>query len=98
MRSSPGSVTTSCWYPQPADLEPARVGRDGTLALALERRGGGSAPGRCRDARPLPVLGPLGLDGPPPGVSVVHPTGGLGGRGRAALDGPPRAGPRARAS
>ena len=86
MRSSPGSATTSCWYPHPADLEPARVGRDGTLALTLERRAGTTVLGRCRYALPLQVLAPLALGGPAAVVSVLNPTGGLVGGDRLAID------------
>src|SRR3989442_6968684 len=77
MRSSRGSATTSCWRPHPADPEPGRVGRDGTLALALERRDGATVLGACRDRLPLQVLSPMALDDPPPVGSVLNPTGGL---------------------
>src|SRR5439155_13433894 len=86
MRSSLGSGTTSCWRPYPADPEPARVGRDGTLALALERRGGATVLGPCRYTLPLQVLSPLALDGPAAVVSVLNPTGGLVGGDRLAID------------
>src|SRR3989475_3347015 len=82
MRSSRGSATTSCWRPHPADPEPGRVGRDGTLALALERRDGATVLGACRDRLPLQVLSPMALDDPPAVVSVLNPTGGLVGGGR----------------
>ena len=86
MRSSPGSATTSSWRPHAADPEPARVGRDGTLALALERRGGATVLSRCRYALPLQVLVPLALDDPAAVVSVLNPTGGLVGGDRLAID------------
>lgn len=86
MRSSPGSATTSCWRPHPADPEPARVGRDGALALALERRSGATILEGCRYTLPLQVLAPVALDGPAAVVSVLNPTGGLVGGDRLAID------------
>src|SRR3989442_350682 len=77
MRSSRGSATTSCWRPHPADPEPGRVGRDGTLALALERRDGATVLGACRYRLPLQVLSPMALGDPAPVVSLLNPTGGL---------------------
>src|SRR5207247_38951 len=63
-----------------------RVGRDGTLALTLERRAGTTVLGRCRYALPLQVLAPLALGGPAAVVSVLNPTGGLVGGDRLAID------------
>src|SRR3989442_10070267 len=77
MGSSGGSARTSCWRPHPADPEPARVGRDGTLALALERRDGATVLGACPYRLPLQVLSPMALDDPAAVVSVLNPTGGL---------------------
>src|SRR3989442_4577303 len=86
MGSSGGSARTSCWRPHPADPEPARVGRDGTLALALERRDGATVLGACRYRLPLQVLSPMALDDPAAVVSVLNPTGGLVGGDRLAID------------
>src|SRR3989475_6995811 len=86
MRSSRGSATTSCWRPHPADPEPGRVGRDGTLALALERRDGATVLGACRYRLPLQVLSPMALDDPAAVVSVLNPTGGLVGGDRLTID------------
>src|SRR2546426_10258712 len=86
MRSSRGPATTSCWRPHPADPEPARVGRDGTLALALERRDGATVLGACRYRLPLQVLSPMALDDPAAVVSVLNPTGGLVGGDRLTID------------
>src|SRR3989442_10572703 len=90
MRSSRGSATTSCWRPHPADPEPGRVGRDGTLALALERRDGATVLGACRYRLPLQGLSPMAPDDPPAVVSVLNPTGGLGGGDRLTNDAPIR--------
>src|SRR3989454_7627960 len=86
MRASGGSATTSCWRPHPADPEPARVGRDGTLALAWERRAGGTVLGACRYRLPLQVLSPMALADPAAVVSVLNPTGGLVGGDRLTID------------
>ncbi len=86
MRCSPGSATTSSWRPHAADPEPARVGRDGALSLALERRGGATVLSRCRYSLPLQVLAPLALDDCAAVVSVLNPTGGLVGGDRLAID------------
>src|SRR5437660_423157 len=86
MRSSPGSATTFSWRPHPADPEPARVGRDGMLALALERRGAATVLSRWSSALPLQMLAPVALDGPATVVSVLNPTGGLVGGDRLAID------------
>src|SRR2546425_8483474 len=86
MRSSRGSATTSCWRPHPADPEPGRVGRDGTLALALERRDGATVLRACRYRLPLQVLSPMALDDPAAVVSLLNPTGGLVGGDRLSID------------
>src|SRR5205809_1365080 len=86
MRSSPGSATTFSWRPHPAVPEPARVGRDGMLALALERRGATTVLSRWSSALPLQILAPVALDGPAAVVSVLNPTGGLVGGDRLAID------------
>src|SRR5256884_5737344 len=86
MRSSLGSATTSSWRPHAADPEPARVGRDGALSLALEGRGGATVLGRCRYPLPLQWLAPLALDDRAAVVWVLNPTGGLVGGDRLAID------------
>src|SRR2546426_3292852 len=86
MRSRGGPATTSCWRPHPADPEPGRVGRDGTLALALERRDGATVLGACRYRLPLQGLSPMALDDPAAVVSVLNPTGGLVGGDRLTID------------
>ena len=86
MRSSPGSATTSSWRPPPADAGAARVGRDGALRLALERRGPGTVLARCGSTLPLQVLVPLALDDPAAVVSVLNPTGGVLGGDRLSID------------
>jgi urease accessory protein len=55
----------------------SRVGRDGRLALAFERRGSRTVVARCRYTLPLQVLAPMALDDPAAIVSVLNPTGGL---------------------
>src|SRR2546430_15491630 len=86
MRCSPGPATTSSGRPQAAAPEPAGVGRDGGVSLALERRGGAPVLGRCRYSLPLQVLAPLALDDCAAVVSVLNPTGGLVGGDRLAID------------
>jgi urease accessory protein len=54
-----------------------RVGRDGRLALAFERRGPRTVVTRCRYTLPLQVLAPLALEDTAAVVSVLNPTGGL---------------------
>jgi urease accessory protein len=55
----------------------SRVGRDGRLALAFERRGSRTVVARCRYTLPLQVLAPMALDDSAAIVSVLNPTGGL---------------------
>lgn len=55
----------------------ARVGRDGRLVLAFERRGERTAVARCGYTLPLQVLAPLALEDPAAVISVLNPTGGL---------------------
>ncbi len=68
----------------PAD--PRRVGRDGALALRVERRGGRSVVAACRSILPLQVLAPLALPDTAAVVSMLNPTGGLLGGDRFAID------------
>ena len=60
----------------------ARVGRDGALALSIERRGGRSVIAGCRWTMPLQVLAPVALDDAAAIVSMLNPTGGLVGGDR----------------
>ena len=62
-----------------------RVGRDGALSLAFERRGAATALARARFTLPLQVLAPLALDDPAAVVSILNPTGGLVGGDRLAV-------------
>jgi urease accessory protein len=70
--------------PAPAVAE--RVGRDGRLQLAFERRGPATVLARCRSTLPLQVLAPLALPDPAAVVSMLNPTGGLVGGDRLAID------------
>jgi len=70
----------------PTTFDPARVGHDGTLRLALERRGGVTVVARCRYTVPLQVLAPLALDDPAAIISILNPTGGLVGGDRLSID------------
>jgi urease accessory protein len=70
----------------PAALDAARVGHDGTLRLALERRGGATVVARCLFTLPLQVLAPLALDDPAAIISILNPTGGLVGGDRLSID------------
>ncbi|HEV8585708.1 MAG TPA: urease accessory protein UreD [Methylomirabilota bacterium] len=65
---------------------PARVGRDGALALGFERRGTRTVLARCRWRIPLQVLAPVALDDVAAIVSVLNPTGGLVGGDRLVID------------
>ena len=67
-------------------LSPPRVGRDGALALAFERRGPATVLARSRSTLPLQVLAPLALDDPAAVVSILNPTGGLVGGDRLAIE------------
>jgi urease accessory protein len=62
------------------------VGRDGALALTVERRGPRSVLARARFTLPLQVLAPMALDDPAAVVSMLNPTGGLVGGDRLAID------------
>ncbi|OGL08810.1 MAG: hypothetical protein A3I14_03215 [Candidatus Rokubacteria bacterium RIFCSPLOWO2_02_FULL_73_56] len=64
----------------------ARVGRDGALRLALERRGAGTVLVRCGYTLPLQVLAPVALDDPAAVVSILNPTGGVLGGDRLRID------------
>jgi urease accessory protein len=64
----------------------SRVGRDGRLALAFERRGPRTIVTRSRYTLPLQVLAPVALDDPAAIVSVLNPTGGLVGGDTLAID------------
>ena len=55
----------------------ARVGRDGHLRLAFERRGQATVLARSGFTLPLQVMAPMALDDPAAVVSVLNPTGGL---------------------
>lgn len=63
-----------------------RVGRDGALTLAFERRGGRTVLARSRFTLPLQVMAPVDLDDPAAVVSVLNPTGGLVGGDRLVID------------
>lgn len=64
----------------------SRVGRDGALGLAFERRGARTVLARTRFTLPLQVLAPLAVADPACVVSVLNPTGGLLGGDRLAVD------------
>ncbi len=66
----------------PASTPAARVGRDGVLRLALERRGTRTVVAACRFTLPLQVLTPVAVDDPALVVSMLNPTGGLVGGDR----------------
>jgi len=61
----------------PAATAPGRVGRDGALRLAFERRGGATVLAACRSTLPLQVLAPVALDDAAAVVSMLNPTGGV---------------------
>jgi urease accessory protein len=63
-----------------------RVGREGRLALRVERRDGANVVAHCRYTLPLQVLAPLALDDAAAVVSVLNPTGGLVGGDRLTID------------
>lgn len=63
-----------------------RVGRDGSLSLVFERRGGRTVVARSQFTLPLQVLGTVALDDPAAIVSILNPTGGLVGGDRLAID------------
>jgi len=63
-----------------------RVGRDGILRLAFERRGGRTVVAGCRWRVPLQVMAPVALDDAAAIVSILNPTGGLVGGDRLAID------------
>ena len=65
---------------------PARVGRDGFLDVAFERRGGRTVVSRSRWTVPLQIMTPLALDDAAAVVSILNPTGGLVGGDRLAID------------
>jgi urease accessory protein len=67
-------------------VAPARVGRDGSLRLAFERRGTRTVVTGCRWTLPLQVLAPLALEDAAAVVSILNPTGGLVGGDRLAVD------------
>lgn len=64
----------------------ARVGRDGALRLAFERRGAGTRLAAVHSVLPLQVLVPLALDDPACVVSILNPTGGVLGGDRLAIN------------
>ena len=64
----------------------ARVGRDGALRLAFERRADASVLTAARSILPLQVLAPIALDGPAAIVSLLNPTGGVLGGDRLSID------------
>lgn len=63
-----------------------RVGRDGVLRLALERRGARTVLARAGWAVPLQILAPLALDDPACVISILNPTGGLVGGDRLTVE------------
>jgi len=65
---------------------PARVGRDGGLRLAFERRGGATVLTGCRSTLPLQVLAPISLEDPAAIVSMLNPTGGVLGGDRLTVE------------
>ena len=67
-------------------IAPARVGRDGRLRLAFERRGGRTILARSGWTLPLQVMTPLDLDDPATVVSMLNPTGGLVGGDRLVVE------------
>ena len=69
-----------------APIDAARVGRDGALRLAFERRGAATVLTGCRSTLPLQVLAPVALDDPAAVVSILNPTGGLLGGDRLSID------------
>jgi urease accessory protein len=69
-----------------AELDAARVGRDGALKLRFERRGPATVVAGCRYTLPLQVLAPIALDDPAAIVSILNPTGGLVGGDRLSID------------
>ena len=86
MRSSPGFATSSSSNPPRASVDPARVGRDGALALRFERRGPATVVSACRSTLPLQVLAPVALEDPAAVVSILNPTGGLVGGDRLLIE------------
>jgi urease accessory protein len=74
---SPGSAA-SCSSSPEGSLPPRRVGRDGSLRLAFERRGARTVLTERRFTLPLQALEPIDLDGS--GVAtlmLLNPTGGV---------------------
>lgn len=61
---------------------PDRVGRDGALAVAFERRGGRTVLTERRFTLPLQALEPLSLDGGAACLVLLNPTGGVVGGDR----------------
>lgn len=78
-----GAATTVGGAPRSAA---SRVGRDGSLRLGFERRGGATALSGCRWTVPLQVLAPVALDDPAAVVSILNPTGGLVGGDRLQIE------------
>ena len=64
----------------------ARVGRDGALRLAFERRAGRTVVAGCRWTLPLQMMAPVALDDEATVVSILNPTGGLVGDDRLIID------------
>lgn len=64
----------------------ARVGREGALRLAFERRGSRTVLAHARSVLPLQVLTPLALDDAACVVSMLNPTGGVLGGDRLEVD------------
>ena len=67
-------------------MSTTRVGRDGTLALDFERRGGVTVLARSRFSLPLQVLAPVALGDAAAVVSILNPTGGLVGGDHLEID------------
>src|SRR5262249_45452487 len=61
----------------PGVSQATRVGRDGALALAFERRGPATVLSSGRSRLPLQILAPLAIPDPAAVVSVLNPTGGV---------------------
>jgi urease accessory protein len=72
--------------PAPHLTSLGRVGRDGCLQLAFERRDTATVLARCAYTLPLQVLAPTRLDDPALVVSVLNPTGGIVGGDRLHLE------------
>ena len=79
MPSSPGSGATCSFSPDDAGVvgTPHRTGRDGSLRLAFESRGGRTALRERRFTLPLQALEPMDLEPGAATLLLLNPTGGL---------------------